>query len=93
MNRGEGKSFDIATSIVAQVPFFACKNIFLQKKYQEDISKYIYCSDFGISPYPGSYGEQPKKWVSKSFIIKSAIQKRDNQIQRKAMDNAKNENK
>ena len=37
---------------------------------QKDIQRYIYCQDFNTQPYPGSYGEQPFKWIEKSFIIK-----------------------
>jgi hypothetical protein len=73
MNEKEGKSFDVAKSIMAQLPFFSCKNIVLDNEAQKDIAKYIYCSDFGISPYKGSYGEQPKKWIDKSFLIKKMI--------------------
>ena len=58
---------------MAQLPFFSCKNMVLDSEAQKDIAQYIYCSDFGISPYKGSYGEQPKKWVEKSFIIKKLM--------------------
>ena len=58
---------------MAQLPFFACRDIVLDANAQKDISKYIYCSDFGISPYRGSYGDQPKKWIDKSFLIKKLI--------------------
>ena len=73
MNEEKGKGFDIAKSIMAQLPFFSCRNIILDTNAQKDISKYIYCSDFGISPYRGSYGDQPKKWIDKFFIIKKLI--------------------
>jgi len=69
MNEKEGKSFDVAKSIMAQLPFFSCKNIVLDDKSQKDIAKYIYCNDFNVQPYKGSYGEQPKIWIEKSFII------------------------
>ena len=58
---------------MAQLPFFSCRNIVLDTNAQKDISKYIYCSDFGMSPYRGSYGDQPKKWIDKSFLIKKLI--------------------
>ena len=80
-NEKMGKSFDIGKSIMTQIPFFACKNILLYSECHTDISKYIYCKDFSISPYPGSYPEQPLRWVSKSFIIKNALVKRDNMMQ------------
>ena len=43
---------------------------------QKDIERYIYSEQFGISPYPGSYGEQPAKWVDRAFIIKNALAKK-----------------
>jgi len=73
MNEKEGKSFDVAKSTMAQLPFFSCKNIVLNEKSQKDIAKYIYCNDFNVQPYKGSYGEQPKIWIEKSFIIKKLM--------------------
>ena len=67
------KSFNIARSLEKQIPFFACKNIILDKEYQKDISRYIYCTKFKTSPYPGSYSQQPLRWIKKSFIIRSVI--------------------
>ena len=32
---------------------------------------------FGISPYPGSYGDQPAKWVDRAFIIKNTLAKKE----------------
>ena len=46
------------------------------REMQRDIERYIYCEQFGISPYPGSYGEQPAKWVDRVFIIKNTLAKR-----------------
>ena len=71
----EGKSFNIAESVMAQLPFFACNNLILNKDAQKDISRYIYSKDFGISPYKGSYGEQPQRWIEKTFIIKNLIER------------------
>ena len=72
----KGKEFDIAKSVNAQLPFFCCRNIVQSRKHQKDIERYIYCEQFGISPYRGSYGEQPAKWVDKAFIIKNALAKK-----------------
>tara|TARA_Y100001963_G_scaffold58172_1_gene81426 strand:- start:4754 stop:4957 length:204 start_codon:yes stop_codon:yes gene_type:complete len=58
---------------MAQLPFFACKNIVLDEKCQKDIARYVYCNDFGTPPYKGDYGKQPKKWIDKSFLIKKII--------------------
>ena len=73
MNEKEGKSFDVAKSTMAQLPFFSCKNMVLDDKAQKDIAKYIYCNDFNVQPHKGSYGEQPKIWIEKSFIIKKLM--------------------
>ena len=72
----KGNDFNIAQSIVKQLPFFACTNTLLDKQSQKDISRYVYSESFGISPYKGSYGEQPSKWVEKSFLIKSSIERK-----------------
>ena len=85
-NRTMGKSFDIAKSILSQIGFFACSNIFVKKEYQEDIAKHLYCKEYSVPPFPGSYREQPMRWIIKSHIIKNALIKRDNMAQKKAMD-------
>jgi len=72
----QGGNFNIAESIVKQLPFFACTNVLLDKQSQKDISRYVYSESFGISPYKGSYGEQPSKWIEKSFLIKSIIERK-----------------
>ena len=73
----EGKSFDVGLSVSKQLPFFSCMNILYNQEAQENVSKYIYCKEFGISPYPGSFGEQPNKWVDRAFLIKKALAKRE----------------
>tara|TARA_R100001594_G_scaffold141457_1_gene187475 strand:+ start:733 stop:1116 length:384 start_codon:yes stop_codon:yes gene_type:complete len=72
----KGNNFNIVESIVKQLPFFACPNVLIDKQSQNDISRYIYSEQFGISPYSGSFGNQPSKWVVKSFLIKNAIERR-----------------
>lgn len=67
----------------------------LKQESQKDISKYFYCKEFGISPYPGSYGEQPSRWIQKTSIINRATNIREDReikkIKRDAqMRNAKN---
>ena len=73
----EKKEFDLASSVMSQIPHFACKNIFYDNNIQKDIRRYIYCEKFGVSPYNGSYGDQPFKWVKRAFAIKSAIAKKE----------------
>lgn len=73
----EGKEFDVGQSIKAQLPFFCCPNNILDKRLQRDIQRYIYCEQFGISPYRGSYGEQPARWVDKAFVIKKALAEKE----------------
>ena len=71
----EGSNLHIAESVMAQLPFFACSNVVLNKNAQKDISRFMYARQFKISPYKGSYGEQPKKWVEKSFILTHIIER------------------
>ena len=76
-NEEQGMDFDIANSVVSQMPFFACNNIFFDNDIQRDIQRYIYCEKFGIPPYKGSYGEQPARWVGRAFAIKAALAKKE----------------
>jgi len=47
----------------------------------------MYCKNFGISPYSGSYGEQPCLWVDKVFVLKKAFAKLEsNQIEKAKKD-------
>tara|TARA_R110002020_G_scaffold188167_3_gene386828 strand:+ start:857 stop:1228 length:372 start_codon:yes stop_codon:yes gene_type:complete len=86
----QGNDFDIVDSIITKMYFFACPNMFLREDHQKDIQRYLYCEEFGISPYPGSYGQQPYKWIQKSFLFKKAFGKQ----QKKVIDNGrKNTNK
>tara|TARA_R100000900_G_scaffold57712_1_gene46801 strand:- start:24 stop:407 length:384 start_codon:yes stop_codon:yes gene_type:complete len=84
-NNAKGSSFNIAESVVKQLPFFACPNVLLNSQAQKDISRYVYSQQFGINPYKGTYGEQPQKWVEKSFLIKSIIERKKSE----AMNNGK----
>ena len=74
-----GHDFDVDSSIVAQIPFFACFNIFFDKRIQRDIKRYIYCQDLGVSPYKGHMGEHPSQWVDNFFSIKKSFAKHEKQ--------------
>ena len=71
------KDFNVATSVNAQIPFFACKNIIFDRDLQSDIQRYVYCKESGVPPYNGSYNEQPAMWVEKFFIIKNTFAKKE----------------
>ena len=71
----EGSNLHIAESVMAQLPFFACSNMIIDENAQKDISRFMYAKQFKISPYKGSYGEQPKKWVDKSFMFTYIIER------------------
>ena len=60
---------------MAQLSFFACTNIMLDEKSQKDISRFMYVRNFNVPAYNGSYGEQPKKWVEKSFLLNNLIER------------------
>ena len=85
-NEKTGNNFDIGNSLINQIPFFACNNIFFDHNIQKDIEKYLYCEKFNVPPYKGAYEDQPAMWVRKTFAIKSAIakkEKRDIDVARK----------
>ena len=69
------------------MPFFACPTSLLDSDHQKDIKRYIYCSDFGVPPYSGGFGEQPARWVEKSFIINNAFAKKEIALREKVKNN------
>ena len=71
----EGSNLHIAESVMAQLPFFACSNMIMDVEAQKDIARFMYARQFKISPHKGSYGEQPKKWVEKSFLLSNLIER------------------
>ena len=71
----EGRNLNIAESVMAQLPFFACGNMMIDQNAQKDISRFMYSRQFNISPYKGSYGEQPKKWIEKSFLLNHLLER------------------
>ena len=83
-NETMGKSFDIASSVSQQLPFFSCMNIMLDRQAQKDVSQYLYCKEFGVVPFLGDYGHQPQRWINKVNIIKTAMSKREDRMQKKA---------
>ena len=85
----QGKDFDVAQAVVAQLPHFACPNVLVSKQAQRDISRYIYCTNFNVSPYEGSYGEHPAEWVAKSFVIRKALAK----IEKRSIDGSRSNKK
>ena len=88
VNQEQGKSFDIIESLVAQIPFFACSNQFMDISLYTDIERYTYCEKFNIPPYEGSYDNQPAKWVRRAFAIRKALAKKE----KKDIDVRKNTN-
>ena len=80
----KGKEFDIAESINSQLPFFACRNALYDKDIQEDIRRYLYCTEVNVAPYDGGYNQQPALWVDRFFIIKKAIAKKEKKVIRDA---------
>lgn len=71
-NRSE-KKFTLHQTIQSHLPFFACQNHFLSNDLQKDIQRYLYCQKMNVPPYPGSYGNQPKKWIHKCNIIEKML--------------------
>ena len=84
INKNEKMDFDIATSVKVQLPFFACSKAIFDLDSQKDIERYMYCKEYGIAPYPGSFEDQPAEWIEKTFIIKSAIAKKEKELYAKA---------
>ena len=87
MNQKGKQNFDIANSVVSQLPFFACSKAIYSEECQKEIERYYYCKEFGIQPYPGSFEDQPASWIENVFIIKSALNKREKKAYAKANNN------
>ena len=80
-NASSKKKFTLYETIKSHIPFFACSNQFLDKEYQRNLQRYIYCQKMKVSPYEGDYGKHPKKWIDKCNIIEKMlnyIQSKDN---------------
>lgn len=84
-----GKGFDVGQSINVQLPFFTCINHLRDSGIEKDISRYMYCKEFNVPPFKGSYGDQPALWSYKAFIIKNALAKKE----KSTIDKIKKENK
>ena len=91
-NQNSENNFNIIDSVVAQISFFACKNIFIDKEVQKDIQSYLYCDQFSVSPYKGDYGEQPCLWVEKVFLIRKYFAKLESQQINKAKEDGTRKN-
>jgi hypothetical protein len=63
----------VIKDVFYQLPFFSCLNNFIDSNHQKDISKYLYCEDTKTPPHSGAYGDVPKTWKEKHFIIKQAL--------------------
>jgi hypothetical protein len=74
-NIKEGSNLHIAESVMAQLPFFVCSNMLMDANAQKDIARFMYARQFNISPYKGSYGEQPKKWIDKTFLLSHLLER------------------
>ena len=87
-----GSNFDADKSIITQLPFFACPNHFYDKNLSRDIERYMYCINSGTPPYPGTYGQQPFKWVNRFIAIKNALAKKEQMMISKERKKAKAKN-
>ena len=72
-NKQSDKTFDVYSSVNAYLPHFTCTNNFLEQKYQDDINRYVFSKEYNVQAYPGSYGNFPRKWISKVNIISRAL--------------------
>lgn len=88
-NQDESGDFDVDKSLIKQLPFFCCTNVFYTHAIKRDIERYSYCKENNVSPYNGSYGDQPAKWVDKYFIMKSAFAKQESMMIEKTKAKAK----
>ena len=88
----KGGSFTILNNIFEQLPFFVCVNNILDEDAQNDITRFIYSKDTNTPPYKGSFGDAPHLWIQKYYIIKNALNLRDD-IHRRKLEQKQNGNK
>lgn len=91
LNRNN-KDFNPVYDVFQQIPFFSCKNKFLDKKFQKDVTKYMYCNDTNTPPYSGSYGDVPYLWKEKHFLIKRSLSILQHQQRQEIIDKNKAKN-
>jgi|TARA_Y100001937_G_scaffold51590_2_gene71592 hypothetical protein len=84
LNEKTGKDFDIAASVKAQLPLFACSSAIYDKDVVKDLERYWYCKEFNVPPYPGSFDDQPVDWIERYFIIKKTLIQKEKEINAKA---------
>ena len=68
---------DHVENLAVHLPLFACPDSIYDPIIQKDINRYVYCEKFNTPPFRGSYGEQPRKWVDTSFLIRNTLAKRE----------------
>jgi len=83
LNQRKKNNFDIAESIISQIPFFTCYNHVIDEKYLKLMNRYIYCKEANVPAFDGSYGQQPSRWVQMFFIIKNALAKKNKMLKDK----------
>lgn len=89
----KGNNFDPHYNVALQVSHFSCPNYFYEKEMSRDIERYIYCNSLGISAYPGSFDEQPNKWIQKYFVLKNAFALKEKRLQEKNGGSSRKHNK
>jgi len=72
-NATSNKKFTLHQTIKSHIPFFACPNHFLNRTLQKDIQRYLYCKKMQVPPYPGTFDNQPKKWIDKCNVIEKML--------------------
>jgi len=72
-NATSKRKFNLHQTIKSHLPFFACQNHFLDRHLQKDIQRYLYCKKMKVPPYPGTFDNQPKKWIDKCNVIEKML--------------------
>ena len=65
------ESFPVNRYIYAEL--ICDTRLLIDAQAQSDLRRYFYSKEWGISPFPGCYDEQPSAWVDKVAIIQKAV--------------------
>lgn len=82
----KGNSTNTLLAVFEQLPFFCSFSSILDKGCQDDIEKYLYCNETSTPAYKGVYGDTPKIWIEKYYIIKRALALKEQRLRQQVKD-------
>lgn len=65
----------VRSSVLSYIETFLgiCPKSILDFRVNQLISRYFYCRDYNVQPFPGTYDDQPAEWIYLSNVITSEL--------------------